>query len=264
VRRVRGILLAALSLAASAGAQDVFEIQVYKYEPLVRGEYSFEAHLNLNLEGTRAPDGSLLPTHRQIHLTLEPTFGLSRNAAVGFMFLNAATPGHGREFAGWRVLPHLYAPASWPRPFRLGLVAEFSFQNTRYEENARRMELRPILDRESEHWQVVFNPVLERALRGPGTKRGWNFEPALLARWKRPAFAPSLEYYGGFESITKRGPHPQTHRVFLGGDWQVRSSVMINVGAGFDLTSRGPGLVLKTRFEWHSGRGDRAHPSVQP
>jgi hypothetical protein len=68
----------------------------------------------------------------------------------------------------------------------------------------------------------------------------------------------------GSRASQSGAPHPQTHRVFLGGDWQVRSSVMIDVGAGFDLTSRGPGLVLKTRFEWHSGRGDRANPSVRP
>jgi len=114
-------------------------------------------------------------------LTLEPTFGLSPNFALGFMFLNAWQPGYSPQFAGWRMLPHLYAPESWNLPIRLGFVAEFSFQNTRYEENSRRIELRPILDREFEHWQVVFNPVLERAMHGPRTRHGWNLEPALLS-----------------------------------------------------------------------------------
>ncbi len=44
--------------------------------------------------------------------------------------------------------PHFYAPESWDLPVKLGFVAEFSFQNTRYEENSRRAELRPIVDRE--------------------------------------------------------------------------------------------------------------------
>jgi len=33
-----------------------------------------------------------------------------------------------------------------------------------------------------------------------------------------------------------------------GGDWQVIEIFKVNLGAGFNLTSRGPGLVLKSRF----------------
>ena len=39
-------------------------------------------------------NGSLLPTTHQTHLTLEPTFGISENFALGFMFLNAWEPGY--------------------------------------------------------------------------------------------------------------------------------------------------------------------------
>ena len=78
---------------------------------------------------------------------------------------------------------------------RLNFVAEFSFQNARCEENTRRAELRPIPDREFARWQLVFNPVFERALHGPGTRHGWNFEPALLLRRKRRGgVSPSVEY----------------------------------------------------------------------
>ncbi len=119
------------------------------------------------------------------------------------------------------------------------------------------MELRPILDREFKHWQVVFNPVFERALRGPGTEHGWNFEPALLLRWKRKPFAPSLEYYGEVESINvPPRAQPEVHQLFAGGDWQVDPAFLINMGVGFDLGDKGPGVVVKSRFEWHWG----AHP----
>jgi hypothetical protein len=101
----------------------------------------------------------------------------------------------------------------------MGFVSEFSFQNTRYEENSRRVELRPILDREFEHGQIVFNPVFERALYGPGINRGWNFEPALLLRWKRKGFSSAVEYYGEIESISVH-PYfqPEVHQLFLRGD----------------------------------------------
>ncbi len=248
------LLLGLLCGARSLLAQDPFEIHIYEYEPMPLGAYSLEAHLNFEAQGNSQRDGTLLPTQHQTHLTLEPTAGLSENVAIGFMFLNAWEPGYAPQFAGWRVLPHFYAPESWRLPFRLGFVAEFSFQNERYEENSRRVELRPILDREFEKWQVVFNPVFERALHGPGTEHGWNFEPALLLRWKRKRFSPSLEYYGEIESINvSPRAQPEVHQLFAGGDWQVSQEFSVNLGVGFDVGSRGPGVVLKSRFEWDWG-----------
>jgi hypothetical protein len=250
---VRALLpsLSLLLYVTALSAQDPFEIHIYEYEPLSRGEYSLEAHLNFLPQGTAQREGTLLPTEHQTHLTLEPTFGLSESFAVGFMFLNAWEPGYSPQFAGWRILPHVYAPESWRLPVRLGFVAEFSFQKTRYEKNSRRVELRPIIDREFSRWQVVFNPVFERALHGPSTAHGWNFEPALLLRWKRKTFSPSVEYYGEIESINvPRRAQPEVHQLFLGGDWQLRPAFSINLGTGFDLGSRGPGVVLKSRFEW--------------
>jgi hypothetical protein len=240
---IRGLFLL-IGLLGPAAAQDPFEIHVYEYEPMKWREYSLEAHLNGDPQGAAAA-----------HFTFEPTFGLSENAAIGFMFLNAWQPGSGPQFAGWRVLPHLYAPESWHLPVRVGFVSEFSFQKTLYEENSRRVELRPILDKEWAKWQVVFNPVFERALHGPGTEHGWNFEPAMLVRWKRGALAPSLEYYGEVESINVRPRgQPSVHQLFAGGDWEVHEGFLINFGVGFDLGERGPGVVLKSRFEWRWGK----------
>ena len=255
-----GFLLLFLFFASSAVAQDPFEIHIYEYEPMSLGEYSLEAHLNLPAQGTSLRDGALLPTARQTHLTLEPTAGLSSNFAVGMMFLSAWEPGYTAQFAGWRILPHVYLPEQWALPVHVGFVAEFSFQKTRYEENSRRVELRPILDREFTQWQVVFNPVFERALHGPGIARGWNFEPALLLRWKRQVFSPSVEYYGEIASISAQPWfQPEVHQLFVGGDWKVRPELTVNLGLGFDLGEAGPGVIVKSRFEWHWG-----NPARQP
>ena len=252
------LLLVWLFCPFSAWAQDPFEIHIYEYEPLSWNQYSLEAHLNFTPQGKSVREGSLLPTLDQTHLTLEPTIGISPSFAIGFMFLNAWQPGYSPQFAGWRVLPHFYAPESWRLPVRLGFVAEFSIQKTRYEENSRRVELRPILDREFTRWQVVFNPVFERAMHGPGTRHGWNFEPAALLRWKRKPFSPSLEYYGEIESINVIPyAQPEVHQLFLGGDWELTPGFSVNLGVGFDLGTNGPGIVLKSRFEWDWG----THPS---
>jgi hypothetical protein len=98
--------------------------------------------------------------------------------------------------------------------------------------------------------------LFERALHGPGTRHGWNFEPAALVRWKREVFSPSLEYYGGIESINvPPRAQPEVHQLFVGGDWEVKKEFLINLGVGFDVGANGPGVVLKTRFEWHWGGG---------
>ncbi len=244
---MRAKLLIWLCCCGAALAQDPFEIHIYEYEPMGWGEYSLEAHVNFDPQ-----------VSNQTHLTFEPTIGIAPAFAVGFMELNAWQPGSSPQYAGWRVLPHFYAPESWNLPVKLGFVAEFSFQTATYEENTRRAELRPIIDKEFYKWEVVFNPVFERALHGPGTRRGWNFEPAALLRWKHDKFSPSLEYYGEIESINvvPRG-QPEVHQLFVGGDWQVQPKFLINLGLGFDLGSNGPGIILKSRFEWHWGGSAR-------
>jgi hypothetical protein len=236
-------------------AVDLFEIHVYEYEPLRRGAYSLEVHLNGTLGGSARSEGTVAPTHDQVHLTLEPTFGLADHAALGFMFLTARSPGSAPAFAGWRILPHLYAPEAWGLPCKLGFVAELSFQSRTFEANARRVELRPILERRFGRFQVDLNPVFERAWKGPDVARGWNFEPALLVRYERKRFSPSVEYYGEISGITARPRgQPQIHQLFLGGDLAAPGEIGVNLGIGFDLGRRGPGLVLKSRIEW-SRRG---------
>jgi hypothetical protein len=36
----------------------------------------------------------------------------------------------------------------------------------------------------------------------------------------------------------------------VGGDWQMRPGFSVTLGTGFDVGSNGPGVVLKSRFEW--------------
>ena len=73
-------------------AKDPFEIHIYEYEPMWLGQYSLEAHLNTDPQGTSVRDGTLLPTLHQTHLTLEPTFGFSESFDVGFTPVNACEP----------------------------------------------------------------------------------------------------------------------------------------------------------------------------
>jgi hypothetical protein len=240
-----------LLLLAGAQAQDPFEIHVYEYETLRPGEFTFETHLNYVGKGTRTFDGPVAPFQDQFHMTFELTAGLTDSASIGFMQLNARRPGNGLEYAGWRVLPHFYVPRSWHLPIDVGMVAEFSFQKTTYEENSRRLELRPILEKSFGKYQLDFNPVFERALHGPGTSGGWNFEPAARIGYEASQrFTPSLEYYSEWGALPSFLPaREQVHQILPGGDLKLAKNLVWSFGAGIGLTPAGNRLVYKSRFE---------------
>ncbi len=72
------LLTAGFVCLSSAFARDPFEIHVYEYEAPSGREYSLEAHLNVDPQGTSLRDNGQLPAHNQTHLTLEPAFGFER------------------------------------------------------------------------------------------------------------------------------------------------------------------------------------------
>jgi hypothetical protein len=155
------------------------------------------------------------------------------------------------------VFCHIFCvPEDWHWPLGVGLVGEFSFQRTVYEENSRRIEIRPILEKAFGKWQIDLNPVFERALHGPGTRDGWNFEPAARLGYKvNNRFTPSLEYY------SETGPFPtelpvraQIHQFFPGGDVKLSDHVLWSFGVGIGATPAGNRLVYKSRFEIEFGR----------
>jgi hypothetical protein len=91
--------------AGLAHAQDPFEIHVYEYETLHRGQFTFETHLNYVGKGTRTFEGPVAPFQDQLHMTFELTAGLTDYASLGFMQLNARRVGHTLDFAGWGWSP---------------------------------------------------------------------------------------------------------------------------------------------------------------
>ncbi len=242
--------------AAAACAQDSFEIHVYEYDPMPLGSLSYETHLNYTLEGTRSYDGTVAPTQNQFHYTTEFTAGLTDSFALGTMVLTAARPGHSLEYAGWRIIPHAFAPKSWGLPFNLGVLAEFSFMRPAYEEDARHLELRLVIEKHIGRLQLDGNPVFARALTGPLTKQGWAFEPSGRIGWQLSRkFTPSVEYYSSWGPLRNLPPfHEQVHQFVPGGDWRINDRLLVNFGAGFGITGAANAVFVKSRFEWSLGK----------
>jgi hypothetical protein len=251
-------IFVALLAAGPLWAQDPFEIHVYDYETLRPGQFTLEQHLNYWAKGSKQADGTVAPTNDQLHMTYELTAGLTSQLSLGFMQLNAVRPGAGLEYAGWRVLPHWYAPEAWHLPVKLGLVTEFSFVRPQYEADSRHVEIRPIVEFDAGPFDVVVNPVFARALHGPGTREGWQFEPAARVAWGESAtrrVVPYLEWYSEMGPVRHfSSASEQVHQAFPGVDWRIMEHLVWSVGVGAGLTSQEPRLVLKSHLEFEFGR----------
>src|ERR1700733_6129455 len=178
-------------------AQDPFEIQVFEYDPLPLGAFTYESHINYVVQGTTKFDGPVAPEQNQLHVSSEWTAGLTEQIRAGFVLLSAVVPGLGIQYGGFRVLPHFYAPRSWGLPLNLGFVAEFSFERPLFDRDTRQVELRGIVEKHVGRLQMDGNVVFERALHGPGMRNGWDFEPSGRLAWQAwRNLTPSIEYYG--------------------------------------------------------------------
>jgi hypothetical protein len=236
-----------LLCAAGVRAQDPFEIHVYEYEPLPLGTFTYEAHLNYVARGTVSYNGAVAPTQDQFHYSSEVTAGLTDNFRAAFVVLTARRPGSPLEYAGFRVLPHIYAPQRWRLPVNLGLVAEFSFAKAAYVDSPRQMELRPIIEKHIGRLQLDANPVFSHPMSGAAANPGWAFEPAGRVGWQASrTLTPSVEYYGS--------PREHLHAIVAGGDLRLSEHLTWSFGAGFGVTEAEHGITLKSHFEFEFGR----------
>jgi hypothetical protein len=238
-------------------AQDAFEIRVEGIEEPALGEFTYEEHLNAVGIGTKDFDGTVAPTNHQFHMSSELTAGITNHFSLGFMLLTAAVPGRsGLEYAGWRVLPHVYVPSNRHLPVKIGLTAEFGFHPALFEASAHTLELRPIVEKQIGRIQFDVNPSIERSLSGSSGEEGWRFEPsARFAFDVNSRFGLALEYFGATGSLTRALPlKQQVHQVYPTAILKLGRGVLWDFGIGAGLTPAGNRLVFKTRIEISFGR----------
>jgi hypothetical protein len=245
-----------VAMSVLARAQDPFEIQVFEYEPLPLGAYTYEEHLNYVAAGFSHFDGSVAPLEGQLHASSEWTAGLTDEIRLGATALTAYIPGLGWRYAGFRLLPHFYAPKSWGLPLNLGFVAEFSFERPLFDQDTRQVELRAIVEKHRGRLQMDGNIVFDRALHGPGTGLGWGMEPSGRLGWQQwRILTPSIEYYSDLGALARPEPLAnQTHLIFPGADWKLGERFTWSFGIGIGTTQGVRELVLKSRLEYELGR----------
>src|SRR5438105_2211432 len=203
ILRPRTILLLVLAFAyvclsgGSAAAQDNYEIQVYGSETVPRGVTMFELHNNFTAKGAKKTDGGTLPTNHAWHETIEITHGFNDWFETGFYIFTSARNGSGWDYVGTHIRPRFRVPPKWHWPLGVSLSQEIGYVRRKFSEDTWSWEIRPIIDKDLKRWYVSFNPAIERALNGPGAKRGFTLAANFIVAYSSPKkIDRGIEYYG--------------------------------------------------------------------
>jgi hypothetical protein len=199
IARLRcGLLLALALKAAPALAFDPFEIQVYDGSIDERHQAGLELHVNR-------------PRHGPLHVTLEPSFGLTDFWELGGYFQTA----DGR-YEGVKLRTKLAVPLG---QFRAGV----NFELSRIPDEGWGGEIRPILAFENERFLLALNPIVSFPAA---------FEPAGMAKLKLGRIGLGLEYYATLSQ-------PREQYLFEALDLFGVKDVEVNaaVGQGFGAAS---------------------------
>jgi len=195
-----------LLASAPALAVDPFEIQVYDGSADAPGQAGLEVHLN-------RPKGG------PVHLTFEPSFGITEFWELGGYFQTADG-----EYAGVKLRSKFVTPESFDPNFRFGL----NFELSRIPNEGWGGEIRPILAWENDRFLVAVNPIVSFPAE---------FEPAGMAKVKFGIFGAGFEYYAA--------PAESEQYLFQTLDLFGVKDVEVNLGVGEGLTSASQSLIFK-------------------
>ena len=254
-----GLVLCVAAWASPLGAQENFEIQVYGSETVAPGSTMVELHSNVAAEGSRRTVNGVLRTQGAFHETFEITQGITSWFETGFYTFTSIQPDTTWEWVGNHIRPRVRAPESWELPVGLSLSAELGYQRREFSTDTWTLELRPIVDKQWNRWYFAINPTFERAIKGEGVDRGFEFSPAAKVSYAAtPKVALGLEYYGSLGRVGHFDrPRDQQHQLSPVIDLDLGPRWEFNAGVGFGLTPSTDRLIVKMilgyRFDWAGG-----------
>ena len=215
-----------------------------------------ELHNNFTAKGAKKTDDGTLPTNHAWHETIEITHGFNDWFETGFYLFTSARDGSGLDFVGTHIRPRFRIPPKWHWPLGVSLSQEIGFVRRKFSEDTWSWEIRPIIDKDLGRWYLAFNPALERALKGPGTKKGFEFSPNIKVAYSfTKKIDGGLEYYGALGPLSGFDPkREQQHQIFPAIDLNLSPKWEFNFGVGIGLTRSTDHLILKMiigrRFEF--------------
>jgi hypothetical protein len=248
----RLLCCAVLLLAVPARAADPFEIQVYDGTANAPGIFGLEVHTNFVASGLTTAAAPEYPQQHQLHLTFEPSYGVTEWLELGGYLQFALRDGTEADFAGFKLRAKLVTPHSFSEHLRLGLNFEYSHLPDTYDRARNGGELRPIAAWENDRFLFAVNPIVGLAFDGSGL----SLEPAGMAKVKLGHLAVGLEYYSSLGSLTGLDAlRDQEHLLVEAVDLLGLEPLELNIGIGEGLTRGSNGLVFKVIFGWSFGGG---------
>jgi hypothetical protein len=229
----------------SASPQDLFELEVFRYETTPAGDYDVELHANAMSRGTVVPS-SASANHRPVHLSVEVARGWTNRFETALFVQTApfASSG-GARLAGGHLRSKIRL-GELPRvPLRAGLSMEYTFNRSAFDHELQTLELRSIFDYGGGRLSLVANPSIEFVTRGSDE----GLEPVLdlsaRAAWQLfEGVAITTDYFSAAATTRHLRPELDAHHlVFAGTDFTLRSRWELGVSVGHCLTSAEPWLM---------------------
>jgi len=128
---VLGVLFLSV-LAASARAQNNYEIQVYGSDLVEPGHTMVELHSNFTIQGFKTMMDGVYPDNHAEHETVEITHGFTPWFECGLYIFTSMHSGQGWDWVGDHIRPRFTAPESWRWPVGVSISNEIGYQRRVY------------------------------------------------------------------------------------------------------------------------------------
>jgi hypothetical protein len=244
VALVAAIFSVVMSQSALAADQVHDEIQVYNAEIADVGQWTLEQHLNYAVTGQTQPEvsGGFTSNH-SLQGTPEFAYGITDWWEGGF-YIPFAASGSGQFLSdGAKIRSLFVVPDAAKRNFFYGVNFELGYEMPRFSATPWGLEIRPIIGVRNSEWEFIVNPIVDLSFGSGGEG---DFAPAVrLARNLGEDRYIGLEYYADFGKIGDFLPvEQQSQQLFAVTDFKV-STIDVELGAGYGLTSGSDRFVLK-------------------
>ncbi len=250
------LLAGTLGVLRCTAQVDPSEFEVYPYSTTPRGMAELEfANVAVAAGHTVAGEGTSKGIYQSQGMWLnsyELTYGLTDRIEAA-VYLNLAKPsGHGLRRAGekFRLRGRLFEPGTLPVDIGWYLELE-SHKSPQFDDAARELEFRPILEKSIGRLTIMLNPKFEKVLAGAGHNQGveFGYVAGLHYRWTR-RFSPGLEFYGGTGLINQADPlGEQQHYVFPVVWGELPHGLEYNFGVGYGVTRGSDHFIVKFNLE---------------
>lgn len=239
-------------VSGKAAALNYFELEVYPYKTASRGEVeveNFTTHTSRGRKDLPGPDNNAGLTRS----TFEFAYGVTDKTEIAYYRDYARARGNHFDYAAsrYRVRTRFYEKGELP--VDLGLYAELEYPHQEAgEEREVEGELRLIAEKDFGRWTFDFNPIFERALKGPDRADGWELQYAMSLVYRASEqWQPHLDLFGDFGPIKNfESRNEQKHLISPAVDFRLGHGLFASLGVGFGLTDATERRLLRARLEW--------------